>query len=256
MFLKTGRCKTPWVVRGFRCTHSYDEFFTQDEATYYPSWIPVDNLTGYASTAVGNLEEAFTYTSAWAMHADCYDGQVATYSGGGYLANLGTSLESATAMVSDLSANNWIDQQTKAVFVEFTTWNPSSTLFNLAMVLFEYPSDGYTLWSTRMEIVQLYRYAGANGAMALLVEILCGIMVTVVSILEVRKMCKQRQGYFHQMWNLIQIASLALFYIAVGLYAVRCIWTVWTVDDMMNNPGRYIFWMWKYPFSSIFYNAT
>ena len=76
--------------------------------------------------------------------------------------------------------------------------------------------------------------------MALLVEILCAIIVTAVTILEVKKICKQRQEYFTDVWNDFQVASLALFYVAVGLYAMRCMWTVWTVDDMMNNPGRMV----------------
>ena len=233
----TERCKSTWTVRAFRCTDSY-EWYTAETGTYGPSWLPVANLTGYSGDALTPLEQSFVYQTDWQLHGDYYDGQIAYYSGGGYVADLGDTLASASAMIVGLRNAAWIDQYTRAVFVEFATWNPSSTLFNTATVLFEYPTNGDTIWSMRMEVLQLYRYSAPGGQVALLVEIICAICVLVATIIEVRRMFRGDHRYFKEIWNLLQLASLALFYVAVGLYAARCMWTVWSVDDMMNNPGK------------------
>ena len=90
-----------------------------------------------------------------------YVGTMASYSGGGYSANLGTSLDEAQAMLEQLENTRWIDMYTRAVFVEFNILNPGSGLANYALVLLELPTNGDNVWSSRMEIVQLYRYTGS-----------------------------------------------------------------------------------------------
>jgi len=54
--------------------------------------------------------------------------------------------------------------------------------------------------------------------------------------------CRMRLRYFKEVWNVIQLAAIILFYIAVALYTMRSLWTVWVVEDLMNNPGKQTFW--------------
>ena len=42
-----------------------------------------------------------------------------------------------------------------------------------------------------------------------------------------------------EVWNIFQVVALVLFYVAVGLYTTRSLWTVWVVEDLMNNPGEW-----------------
>ena len=242
------------------------------------------------TTTTTRLERAFLFTSP-SEHEYAFSGKVTTYPGGGYVADLTVHADQATSLLQDLEANNWIDQDTKAVLVEFNVLNPNSKLFNQIILLFEYKSDGSTLWTTNVHAVQLYRYAGSAGVVALLSEIGCGIFVLVITILEVIKICRMRwrylkevwnvlqvvsyasevlQGsvervsgcvecvrgtsrkcgtcfkvcrmclrYFKEVWNVLQWSALVLFYIAVVLYTLRSLWTVWVVEDLMNNPGNH-----------------
>ena len=208
----TERCHTAWVVRAFRCTQTYQALLTQDDEVYAPSRFPAANITGYEDSGLSDFEQAFVFSSALHLHGDVYE---ATYSGGGYVANLGETWEQASDMISNLSASNWIDQYTRAAYIEFSMCNPSSTLFNLAMIIFEYPPDGNTIWSARMEVVQLFRYSPPAGPVALLSEILCTVIVLVMNIVEVRQMVKHQHRYFNEMWNIVQLLNLALFYVAV-----------------------------------------
>ena len=161
-----------------------------------------------------------------------------TYPSGGYVADLTEHADQASSLIQDLEANHWIDQYTRAVLVEFNVLNPNSKLFNQVILVFEYTADGGTLWTTKVNVVQLYRYAGSAGVVALFSEIACGIFVLVVTILEVIKLCQMRSRYFKEVWNVIQWVAIMLFYIAVVLYMMRSLWTVRVVEDLMNNPGK------------------
>ena len=61
-------------------------------------------------------------------------------------------------MIDALESNRWIDVYTRAIFVEFNLLNPNTAMANTGKIIFEYPTQGNKLWSTRMEVVQLYRY--------------------------------------------------------------------------------------------------
>jgi len=90
------------------------------------------------------------------------------------------------------------------VLVEFNVLNPNSKLFNQVILLFEYTTDGSTLWTASVHEVQLYRYAGSAGVVALLSEIGCAIFMVVITVLEVIKICRMRLRYFKGVWNVLE----------------------------------------------------
>ncbi len=108
----------------------------------------------------------------------------------------------------------------------------------MVTVLVEFPTVGYGVYSHTIETVQLYRYGGAGGVVALLVEIACIIFIIIMAILEIRKMIKQRASYFHSIFNMTQVFIVLLFIVAFVMYIYRSLWTIWTVEEMMNNRGK------------------
>lgn len=67
---------------------------------------------------------------------------MATYSGGGYVADLGTDMATAVELVDTLKQNRWIDKYTKAVFIEINLYNPSLNLWGISMYLLEFLQTG------------------------------------------------------------------------------------------------------------------
>lgn len=185
-----------------------------------------------------DLQKAYVYSTEKELNGNSFEGQLFMYSGGGYVANLGLTMESAVQTMDGLERSRWIDFYTRAVFAEFNTFNPGSGLANFVLILCEFSTDGNVIWSHRMETIQLYRYTGSSGVVALVSEILCAVFVVVITILEARKIFRMRLAYFRGFWNWTQIIALVMFFISVGLYTVRCLWTVWVVEDLMNNPGK------------------
>ena len=61
--------------------------------------------------------------------------------------------------------------------------------------------------------------------MALLSEIACGIFVLVITVWEAVKLYRLRFKYFSEVWNVLQLSALVLFYIAVVVYTLRLVIT-------------------------------
>ena len=227
-------CHIPDVMGDIRCTNTY-KGRKEEMNNFLPGWMDGYNASVPASSRT-RLEQAFLYTPP-TEHEYPYLGKMASYPGGGYVADLTEHAYKASLLMHQLEVNQWVDEYTRAVLIEFNILNPNSKLFNQVILVFEYLTDGSTLWSTSVHVVQLYRYTGAAGVIALFSEIGCAIFVLVITIMELVKICRLRLRYFKDVWNALQWLALVLFYIAVGLYTARCLWTVWVVEDLMNNPG-------------------
>ena len=64
-----------------------------------------------------------SYTKAGDLDGYPYWGQLALYAGGGYVVPLKGSKTDLIALMNTLEQQQWIDRYTRAVFVEFTTYN-------------------------------------------------------------------------------------------------------------------------------------
>jgi hypothetical protein len=69
-------------------------------------------------------------------------GEFAVYPGGGYITTLGRTLEKSLAVFRFLARHNWLDQLTRAIFIEFTTYNANTNLFNVVNLMVEMSAEG------------------------------------------------------------------------------------------------------------------
>ena len=143
-----------------RCTNSYSDV-TAETSDYAPGWIPLTWIHGYNVSIPWSsrtlLQRAFLFTPPTGNQY-FFGGKIATYPGGGYVADLTDHADQASSLIRDLEASQWVDEYTRAVLVEFNVLNPNSKLFNQVILIFEYTPDGSTLWTTNVNVVQLYYY--------------------------------------------------------------------------------------------------
>ncbi len=64
------------------------------------------------------------------------------YYGGGFVVEFGNDLEADLEMIQFLEENMWLDQLTRAVFLEFAVYNPVSNVHIFGMNLVEFQSVG------------------------------------------------------------------------------------------------------------------
>jgi hypothetical protein len=206
-----------------------------EKASYTPGWqakrphLP-DQLT--------ETERAFVYKTSSNLHGIPFWGNLATYEGGGYVANLGQNLSYAQTMFNDLSKNSWVDRYTRAVLLEFNVLNIQSGLFTQVILSTEFPPVGGAHHWLDMTSVQLYRYAGAIGVINIVTELLCVLICLVFACFTIKDIVTKGCAYLKTLQCIGQLLVIICFIAAMSLYAYRSVWTVRQVDYMMHHWGK------------------
>jgi hypothetical protein len=65
-----------------------------------------------------------------------------TYGGGGFIQTLHNQKVVSENIVDELLTHTWIDRYTRAVFVEFSLYNPNVNMFSYSIYLAEFSENG------------------------------------------------------------------------------------------------------------------
>ena len=68
------------------------------------------------------------YKTAQDLHEVAFTGMLATYSGGGFVIPLPDDKQSIDALF-DMDNSGWITNETRAIFIDFVTYNANMNLF-------------------------------------------------------------------------------------------------------------------------------
>ncbi|KAG8557423.1 hypothetical protein GDO81_016629 [Engystomops pustulosus] len=153
-------------------------------------------------------------TGAW------YWGFLSSYDSSGYSQHLGGSLEENRAMLENLQQDQWIDNLTRAVFVEFSLFSPGVDLFSSVMLLLEFPLAGRSLPSAEIRAFPLQRLS--SGTHLLLIMMVFLMMFVVYFVLaECLFIRKEGRMYFTNIWNYVQWLLTVLTVSTVVVYLSR-----------------------------------
>ena len=100
-----------------------------------------------------------------------YGGTFATYQGDGFIADFDLNRNISAKIIEELKQNLWIDRQTRAVFLEFTIYNPNVNIFASAILAAEFSQFGGALTSSRIQVFRVYS-VGINGIFTTVCEVL------------------------------------------------------------------------------------
>lgn len=87
-------------------------------------------------------DSLFSYSQSSDIDGYPYWGIFSTYGGGGYVADLGTTMTDASAVIDRLMENNWVDNNTRAIFIEVNLYNPNNNLFGICLYVLEFLQTG------------------------------------------------------------------------------------------------------------------
>nr|KAG5687377.1 hypothetical protein BaRGS_019881 [Batillaria attramentaria] len=118
--------------------------FTEDTHAYSTGW---NSTSGNAS---------WVYSSASQLKMRPKFGQSLLYEGGGYIQELGTTYNQTLSILQQLSASEWLDRRSRALFMEFTVYSAARDLFSCITLLLEFPISGGVLASHSINTQRLY----------------------------------------------------------------------------------------------------
>lgn len=262
------RRRSPWVVNKKDMGESYfkEESHIRERRsseTKYQAMLPgnAGSLRRRKSRKLVGGTAGVYYVTPEALHPDgtvisCLDrwehfsseqlkgfpffGRLAMYSGGGYVANLGYNEQTGWTVVADLHANNWLDKQTRAVFVEFTVYNANVNLFAAAFLYIEVLPTGGAFPFSDFKVFNGYRYALNSNTASRVTELAFLIFVIYFVSKEIKKMIKQKRDYFRGFFNLIEFILLPLYLMMFGLIIFRWLSTARNIREFKENPKDFV----------------
>lgn len=208
------------------CYDSYSIFSEEKE----PFGIYFGNETKEAMN-----DTAFIYTSSFVVKAPIISGYISTYGAGGYIKKLGMNKIESSDVLDHLKANNWIDRSTRAIFIDFTTYNANINLFCQIRLNVEIPSTGGAIPSWSFRSVKLIRYVAAMDYFVLACEIIFGIFLIYYSIEEGLEIYIHKLKYFKEVWNCLDVIILLVCYICAIFNIYRIVKVSEVLDTLLVN---------------------
>ncbi|XP_022801665.1 polycystin-2-like [Stylophora pistillata] len=222
-----------------RCLSVYVDKVADSTLFNQPGWLPVRN----ASEALSKFElfdmcpRPWRYRTAENLTTLSMEGLQSSYGGGGFVADLGYNAKSALEVLDDLQKNNWINDLTAAVFVEFTIHEPATALFSVVKYVFErLPTGGY---NTVRSIKTLTLYASPDSAFGPFYQ-LCQLLLMLIILFfffaEIGKIYRQKCGYFKLFWNWMELLQIFGAVAAIVMFFFKEMYTSRYVKRVQNNP--------------------
>lgn len=194
---------------------------TVDNRDYGPRW------TEDTSDNSLNVSSPWTYSEPGQLAAGGTKGWFETYPSEGYVFDWSDSQQGAStlATLKELRNQSWIDENTRAVSVELTLFNPTLNLHTVVLVLFEFLNVGGVAPYTEVLPCKLYQYTTLSDIYAFI----CGTVYIVLLLLftygEWKKFhyARTSRKYFTRLSTCLSLAVLVLSYTAIGLFVKRAV---------------------------------
>ncbi len=148
--VKNNSCSVSSGFKNLIDTCYSDSFFQMDSKDFSFNW------SSFNSSFIPNIEMLNTYKSFQHMSASSLENYpymtgLNTYLGDGYVLNLTGSLNEVQSNLTLLRKLNWIDRQTRAIFIQFLLFNPNINMFAYLNILFEILPSGNMINSIQIE---------------------------------------------------------------------------------------------------------
>ncbi|RNA30188.1 polycystic kidney disease 1-like 2 [Brachionus plicatilis] len=211
--VKNDSCKLSSQLKNMTnfCIESYS-LFNEEKGDYGYVWSEY-NDTYKPANGMQRVYKSFQYRPSTDLPI------YSSYSEGGYIYEMRGKLSFIRGNMSLLQQMNWIDRQTRSMFIEFTTFNPNLNLFCISSILFEVLASGNVIKTPRFNVLKLLTTKSDA------IEIGTGIAYLAVIVYfmfrEIVKMFKLKKMYFKQFWSYLQWALIAFSWASLAMFIYK-----------------------------------
>lgn len=182
---------------------------------------------------------AFTYQSEASLDGSSSEGKLASYSGGGFVQNLGTSKLQTTQILEHLFGNRWITRGTRALFIDFTVYNANVNLFCVVRLSVEFPATGGAMTSWSFRTVKLLRYVTVFEFFVLACEVFFVLFILYYIIEELLEISVIKLAYFKSVWNLLDIMVILISIVILVFDVYRTVTVDRKLQELTNKPDQF-----------------
>ncbi|XP_065682979.1 polycystin family receptor for egg jelly isoform X2 [Hydra vulgaris] len=214
---------------------SWYTIFNEDNGNYAPGWNLLLN-----KTIKSKYSNPWQYQTSSVLQTYPFIGYLATYTGGGYVADLGNYPLKSHQVINDLHQNKWIDGRTRALFLEFSTYNPQVNLFGIVNLLLEFSPSSAVEFFSSIHIARLYTFAGETATLTLVCQIFVVFFFLIAMYKEAKKIYKMKKLYFRGFWNLYEFFLIILLLITTGVFFSRVMLVKKAVKSIQEDQKKFV----------------
>ena len=222
------------------CSGNY-EWSDEDKAGYENWWSKPSGNNDLCNTeSSGTLpSDHWCYTRLSGLITAPYVGRLETYSGGGYSQDFGQNYEASLNLTKILQQHKWIDKYTRAVFVEFTLYNPNVNLFSITTLLFEVSSSGDFNPGTNLLSIRLYNYVGNFQIFVLICQLLFLGFLCVYTYNSAKGIFREKWRFFTKAWNFYEFILVVVSWLTFALYFVAIVFRKRILQEFREDPTKF-----------------
>ncbi|KAF8772030.1 Polycystic kidney disease protein 1-like 2 [Argiope bruennichi] len=220
---RTDSCTVPDVMTDiiFECA-GYGNLINENGAIYSKFWST--NLT-----MASRIPPEYKYMTASDLNGFPFWGQLDWYGGGGYVVPLiAKRYEDGVKLIErmeELEQTGWINKDTRAVFVEFGTYNAQVNLFVVTTIVAEFLPGGGILPYYHIDPIRLLHYHTGSGLLQLVCQIGFVLFTLYYTVLVLRAFCREGREYFSQYWNIAELWNVLASWAVIGVEIYKMIIT-------------------------------
>ena len=117
---------------------------------------------------------------------------------------------------------NWIDRQTRAIFVEFSIYNPNINLVMVSTIQVEFLASGNILTKATFDPVSLFNEANLSGSVSGLLiafELFYMIFIVYFMVVEIKQLAQLGfKAYSSQFWSYIEWSIIICSWVAFSIF--------------------------------------
>ena len=184
-------------------------------------------------------ENPWTYKSEDDLKSHSFFAKLHTYPGGGYVRTLGKTMEEARSTIQYLKKHLWIDSLTRAVFLEFTTYNNNDNFFSIVTLVIECIGTGGAFPFSQIVTTRLDRYNSTFSFFLAVCEISFLLLSFYYIWLGIKKARKKGISYLRNIGGIIELLIFVLTWVTFALLLVRLSVIKWTKSAYKSNPNGF-----------------
>ena len=225
------KCKVSKEMSGLisYCTPDYNSLNGEDK-NFDLTWSEYNSSFVLSDKNLEDVYNAFQYTRALSISSYPMSGIFTSYLGGGYAYKMNGNGASIISNLTLLEQNNWIDRQTRAVFVEFNTYNPNIKMFAYNYLLFEILPTGSIVTSYRFSPMSLFDDRTSLFSFGTICAIIYLVLIFILTMKQIYRIKVEKWQYFKQMWTFIDLTLIAFSYTSFAIWLYR----IWEAQKIMT----------------------
>lgn len=239
--LKSINCSVDsMIVKTKGCTLPFRSSL-MDTNHYDPKWKTYTNASEDTDFPV------IRYKSYWLYQEESdsvsITGRLAKYPGSGFMVPLVNTPKNARMQLKMLRNDEWIDDQTRAVFVELSVYNPPTGFLCTVKLIAEFLPTGNVVTTSQLHSINFQLYADKIIVSRIKIEIVyifCLLVLTIHDINNIYDAHKNGYTLWRGFWSVLDYCTLFSGWTGVYMYIDRYIKIHLALEKFVATPYYYI----------------